>query len=150
MKKYPRKILEAMCNEWGIEWSETLLETTCRGVEDFYDNRVVKVSGFEMQPVYNTYEEYFSEFDRMRLMIMNAPWQKKYGYPYVEALQFTRKELQEMFSKKFRFEYLMELSEKDELYFKIESQKVMRSRLRRLRMLEIFGQEPEEFVKIIP
>ncbi len=141
LKKYPRKILEAMCNEWGIEWSETLLETTCRGVEDFYDNRVVKVSGFEMQPVYNTYEEYFSEFDRMRLMIMNAPWQKKYGYPYVEALQFTRKELQEI---------LMELSEKDELYFKIESQKVMRSRLRRLRMLEIFGQEPEEFVKIIP
>lgn len=62
------------------------------------------VSGFDLEPVYNTYENFFSEFDRLRLMIIDAPWRKKNGYSYVELNQFARKELQEMFLKKFRFE----------------------------------------------
>lgn len=37
--------------------------------------------------------------------MINAPWQKKYGYPYVELSQFTRKEQQEIFLEKFYFEY---------------------------------------------
>lgn len=44
------------------------------------------------------------EYDRFRLLLIHAPVQKKYGYPYVETDQFTRKVLQEMFLKAFWFE----------------------------------------------
>ena len=72
--------------------------------QDMYHNIMTDTIGFDLKPVYNVYENFFSEFDRMRLMIIDAPWRKKYGYPYVEPDQFTRKELQEMFLKEFRFE----------------------------------------------
>ncbi len=57
-----------------------------------------------MQSAKGTYEEYFSEFDRFRISMITAPWQKQYGYPYVSSLNFSRCELCDMFSKKFRFQ----------------------------------------------
>lgn len=106
LKCDPRENLEDICNRWGIPWSDTLLQTTQRGVERVYSDNMQKVRGFDLGPVYNTYENYFSEFDRSRMMLIDAPWQKEYGYPYIEPNQFTRKELQEMFLKEFRFETL--------------------------------------------
>lgn len=105
LKCNPRETLQNICDEWGLRWSDTLMQTTQNGQEDFYtDMSMQKVSGFDLGPVYNTYENFFSEFDRLRLMLIDAPWRKKYGYPHVEPEQFTRKELQEMFLKEFRFE----------------------------------------------
>ena len=40
----------------------------------------------------------------MRISLISAPYQKKYGYPYVSCLNFTRRELQEMFLKGWRWE----------------------------------------------
>lgn len=104
LKCNPIETLKDICDKWDIEWSDTLMQTTQRGQEDVYADCMHTVSGFDLGPVYNTYENFFSEFDRFRLMLIDAPWQKKYGYPYVELDQFARKELQEMFLKEFRFE----------------------------------------------
>lgn len=105
LKCNPKETLERICDGWGMAWSDTLLQTTQHGRQGVvYYNGIQNISGFDLGPVYNTYENFFSEFDRFRLMLIDAPWRKKYGYPYVEPDQFTRRELQEMFLKEFRFE----------------------------------------------
>ncbi len=101
LKLNSSQLLLDLCNEWSIEWSETLMKTTCKENAD-YENGLAR--GFDLKPVYNLYEEYFSEFDRFRMSLMNAPYQKKYGYPYVEISEFSRKELLGIFLKKNRFE----------------------------------------------
>ncbi len=100
LKCNPDKELTRICDEWEIEWSDTLLETTIHGQKDFYDN----ITGFNLAPVFRTYEEYYSEFDRFRIMVITSPFQKKYGYSYVSCLTFNRRELQKLFEKNFRFE----------------------------------------------
>lgn len=96
-----------------------------------------QISDFDLQPVYNLNETYFSELDRLRIMIINSPWQRKYGYPYVEISQFTRRELWDMFSKKFRFEELGdEMSTKLEREFRIRLNSFVRDTLQKVRMIE--------------
>lgn len=51
--------------------------TTRRGKRNAYFNGERMVSDFDLGPVYDTYEKYFSEFDRLRMNIFNGPWQKK-------------------------------------------------------------------------
>lgn len=100
LKCNPQETLHTLCEEVGMEWSDTLLETTCHGKLHGY----LEVTGFDLRPVYNNYEQYFTGLDRLRIMITAAPWQKKYGYPYENILEFSRRELQEMFLKEYRFE----------------------------------------------
>ena len=57
-----------------------------------------------IKPVYNTYEEFLSQFDKMRIALFTSDWQKKRGYPHMDFEDFTRKELQEMYLREFRFE----------------------------------------------
>lgn len=104
LKCHPADTLREVCDRWGIEWSDLLMQTTRRGQEHRYTDAVHTVSGFDLGPVYNSYENFFSEFDRLRLTLVHALWQKEYGYSYVDPNQFARKELQEMFLKEFRFE----------------------------------------------
>lgn len=95
LKLNPQKELRRFCDESGVEWADALLDVKT----SYYG-----VTGFDLAPVYRTYEEYFSAFDRFRISLITGPWQKKYGYPYVSSMDFSRRELEEMFSKKFRFE----------------------------------------------
>lgn len=104
LKCNPRDILQTICHLWGIAWSDTLMHCTRGGKEYVYSDDSQTVKDFDLRPVYNTYENFFSEFDRVRIMIIDALYQKEYGYPFVEPGQFTRRELQEMFLKEFRFE----------------------------------------------
>ncbi len=92
--------LRKLCFAWEIAWEDTLLETTVHGEKDYYGN----ITGFDLEPVYRTYEEYFSSFDRFRISLIIGPWQKQYNYPYFKSLEFNRRELNEMFLKDFRFE----------------------------------------------
>lgn len=50
-------------------------------------------------------------------MSYKCSYQKKYGYPYVEISEFTRKELLEIFLKKNRFENMagVEIKKKTDL-----------------------------------
>lgn len=63
--------------------------------------------GFDLTPVYRLHEDVFSAFDRFRITLLAMPW-KKYGYPYVYSMDFSRKEIRDMFDKGFRFEEHLE------------------------------------------
>lgn len=103
LKLHPQEELLKLCDIVGIPWSDTLLHTTNNGGEWVWENSVVD---FDIKPVFNPYEEYLSEFDRFRVLLVGAPYQKKYGYIYENCLKFSRAELQEMYLKKFRFQNL--------------------------------------------
>lgn len=99
LKCNPKKEMLFLCKETGITWSDTFLN-----VGEEYSIPGTGVYGFDLTPVYRVWEEYFSSFDRFRINILTGPWLKKYGYPYGNSLEFNRRELLEMFLKKFRFE----------------------------------------------
>lgn len=134
LKCKPQKELERLCDELEIAWSDTLLETTENGKKSYVGN----VTGFDLAPVYYEYEEYFSSFDRFRISLILAAWQKKYGYPYVNSLRFSRRELQEMFAKKFRFEAKLRFSNvEEEMEFQMWKKKLLCDRLWMNRRMEI-------------
>lgn len=135
LKCNPRENLEIICDKWDIPWSDTLMVTTCHGKEDTWNG----VKDFDLGPVYNTYENFFSAFDRFLIMLIDAPWQRKYGYPYVELSQFSRRELQEMFFKEFRFEkqWDTELCG-DGFEDKMAIQNAARNALKHVRALEFY------------
>lgn len=137
IKLNPREELLSLCEAWGIPWSETLMETTQYGKKAEYDNGYKMVSDFDLQPVYNNYEEYLSEYDKLRINLICAPYQKKYGYPYTEPSDFSRRELQEMFLKKFRSEPRLSYhSPKSRLDDRIQLQRKIQSLLWKVRMIE--------------
>lgn len=104
LKKTPREILANLCEQLHIGFDENLLMTTIHGSRAFYK----EITGFDLKPVYNLYEEYFTSFDRMRICLLNSAFQRKYGYPFVNCLDFCRRELQEMFLKEFFWEKMPE------------------------------------------
>ncbi len=136
LKCEPKETLSKICGKWGIEWSDSLMKTTYGGKSLAYHNGESDVSDFDLGPVYNTNETYFSEFDRLRIMMICAPWQRKYGYPYVELSEFSRRELQELFSKRFRFEKFIKY-DGSRLLFDLRLQGMIRRMLWKTRMLEI-------------
>ncbi|MDE7431717.1 MAG: hypothetical protein K2N34_07380, partial [Lachnospiraceae bacterium] len=109
LKCRPREMLSDLCEWLGIAFDDVLLDTTYHGVRSFYDGTI---TGFDVKPVYNLSEEYFSAFDRIRICLIQGIYQKQYGYPYVSCLEFTRRELQEMFLKSFRWEKIPKIAEK--------------------------------------
>lgn len=100
LKCRPKEELSVLCSKLDIAWSDSLLETTIHGKT----SSLWGITGFDLKPVYYTYEEFFSSFDRFRITLITASWQKQYDYPYVDNLDFSRRQLQEMFLKEFRFE----------------------------------------------
>ena len=137
LKLHPQETLSKLCQKWGIPWSETLMETTAYGERLSFDNGESQIRDFDPAPVFNNYESYLSEFDRFRLTLICAPYQRKYGYPYVRPSFFTRKELQELFIKEFRFESKLSYNgEKAKLDAKIRTQEKIRLMLWEARMTE--------------
>ena len=62
-------------------------------------------------------------------------YQKRHGYPYVDVSLFSRKELQEMFLKEFRFmERLYFDTERTRKIFYIRFQNYIRGRIQNLIM----------------
>ncbi len=134
LKCRPREELERICREWEIPWSDSLMETTMYGKKSFYDNGNKQVQDFDLEPVYNQYEEYFSEFDRFRITLICAPWQRKYGYPFVDINLFSRRDLQEMYLKTFRFADMIDFNKafdnkKDQVEFLVDLQGRIRQSL---------------------
>lgn len=134
LKCRPREELDRMCTEWEIPWSDSLMRTTMHGKGISVNNGNRRVQDFDLEPVYNQYEEYLSEFDRFRISLICAPWQRKYGYPFVDINLFSRRDLQEMFLKTFRFNDLPEFDkafedEKKQAEFLINLQSDIRQSL---------------------
>ncbi len=109
LKRYPRKELTELCEWLGIIYDDILLRTTRHGQTAYYRNLEGESTGFGLEPIYKQYEEYFSAFDRMRLCLLDGAFQKKWGYPYISCLEFSRRELEEMFRKEFRWEKLPQM-----------------------------------------
>lgn len=100
IKLRPREKTAEVCERLGIRWSDNMLRTTCADKPLEYRGSV----DFDLKPVFNQYEKYLSEFDRFRISVASGPYQKKYGFPYEDCLRFSRKELQELYMKPFRFD----------------------------------------------
>lgn len=100
LKVNPKEKLKEVCDKLGIKWSDTMLQTTCVGKPLEYRGSV----DFDLKAVFNDYEDFLSEFDRFRISIASSPYQKRYGFVYENCLKFSRRELQELFLKPFRFD----------------------------------------------
>ena len=100
IKVNPKEKLMEICEQLEIEWSDNMLHTTSGG-EGYISCGSMD---FELRPVFNKYENYFSSFDRFRIYIASSAYQKKYGYSYDDCLSFSRRELLDMFMKPFLFE----------------------------------------------
>ena len=72
----------------------------------------------------------------MRLCLIDGPFQKEYGYPYVSCLDFTRRELQEMFLKEFRWEKLQEMEKGEDKIGIWQMQERFRYLLWQIRFIE--------------
>ena len=103
IKTKPVEKLTEICEIMNIEWSDSMLRTTNFGKPMAYLSRNGSID-FDLKPVFNKYEDYFTEYDRFRISIASSPYQKKYGYTYDNCLRFTRREIQEMFLKPFLFD----------------------------------------------
>ena len=141
LKKEPRKTMMDLCEWLHIAYNEVLMETTHHGKTAFYRD----ITGFDLRPVYNLYEKYFTSFDRMRIGLLHSSFQKKYEYPYVSSLDFSRRELQEMFLKEFLWEKIPEavVGKDEEGVWRI--QKIIRERLWKMRFKEVMEYDPAEF-----
>ncbi len=100
IKLRPREMLETVCKRMRIAWSDNMLKTTSYGQRLSYRGS----TDFDLRPVFNNYADFLSGFDRFRISIACSPYQKRYGYTYENCLNFSRREIQDMFLKPFMFE----------------------------------------------
>lgn len=116
IKTRPEEKLTEVCNILGIAWSDSMLQTTICGKPMSPSDGSID---FDLKAVFNKYEDFFSEFDRLRISIASSSYQKRYGYTYDNCLKFSRRELQEMFFKPFLFDEksLFGESENDNVLF---------------------------------
>ncbi|MFW5650255.1 MAG: hypothetical protein ACOCNC_02565 [Acetivibrio ethanolgignens] len=138
IKCHPKRELGRLCDILGISWSDTLLDTTKYGKSDAFYNGNELVTGFNLRPVYDQSEEYFSAFDRFKIALINAPWQRTHGYPYEDILKFTRRQLQSIFEQPFRFEESIEfLSENEKEKYQLKIKNILRFRLQEIRRIAL-------------
>lgn len=136
LKCRPKEELRKICRSWEIPWSDTLMHVSVHGKERLYDNGNKAIKDFDLTPVYHTYEEYFSEFDRFKISLICMPYQKRYGYPYVDPSEFSRREIQEMFLKEFRFMNRLHFdTERTRQIFNIGFQNHVKKRIQTLKMI---------------
>lgn len=110
LKVHPEDELFKICGRIKIPWKNSMLQTTMLGKP----SSLGVVKGFDLKPLINKHETYWSEFDRFRLCIIMGGFQKKYGYFYENCTRFSRTELWEMFLQKFRFQSDLEFESKEQ------------------------------------
>lgn len=104
IKTKPEETLACICESLELPWNDSVLETTSHGKIAKYTTGNSVITNFDLRPVYNLYEEYFSDFDRFRINMIFSKDQKRFGYSYVSCREFSKCQLQEMYLKPFRFE----------------------------------------------
>ncbi|MCM1237314.1 MAG: sulfotransferase [Ruminococcus flavefaciens] len=145
VKLHPRNELLKICDRLDISWSDTMLDTTRNGSVFEWNG----ISGFDLKPVFNKYEEYLSEFDRFRISLISSVYQKKYGYTYADYTQFTRKELQEMFLKEFRFQKEIQfVQQKDRMTYFFQTYHLLRCQLWEMRRHMMWDDIKSEFGEV--
>lgn len=126
LKLNPEEELLKICKQLKIPWSDTMLRTTLYGKAHSLWN----VKDFDLRPLINKHETFWSEFDRFRLCLIMSAHQKKYGYFYEDCMRFSRGELQEMFLKEFRFQSKLQFkSEREKSSYYLWAQEFIRWQL---------------------
>lgn len=132
LKCEPAKTYKEICKKLGIPWNDKwLANVRCN---DF--SSMAKL--FDLKPVYNYNEEYFSEYDRMKISLLQSPYQSIHGYPFICISDFTRRQLQEMFIKDWHIEKKIISNYSQEMkmdYYKNKQQSIVK-RLWKLRQIE--------------
>lgn len=145
LKLHPVEELSEICKDIGILWSDTMLHTTINGSEWKYRG----IKDFDLKPVFNKYEEFFSEFDRFRISVICSAYQKKYGYIYGDCMEFSRSELWDMFLKEFRFQKEGQfMDEKERMSYFLSVYEIMRWQLWNARKHMVLGDISPEFEPI--
>lgn len=143
LKLHSEAELLKICNRLGIAWSDTMVRTTFMGRAQVSSDGI---RDFDLKPVFNQYEEYLSEFDRFRISVLSAPYQKKYGYPYVDCRMFSRKELWHLFLKEFRFQSQSQYTdEEDRTSYCISMHRLFRWQLWNVRTYAVLDNITPEF-----
>jgi len=146
IKLLPQATLSAICDEMGIAWDDRLLVTTFHGTTAEYRSGKESITNFDLKPVYNLYEEYFSDFDRFRINMIFAKEQNRYGYSYVSCRNFSRRQLQEMFLMEYRFENMLDYENNYcKNHFRQSFIDKVNEHLQRSRMEEILQENGENF-----
>lgn len=104
IKLNPKNILSKLFHILGINWDDIVLQTTQNGKSTVF----MGTSGYDLRPVYNKYEKYFSDFDRTRLKILYAPFCVVYNYENVGEFSNGVEYIQKLalFEKPFKFEQI--------------------------------------------
>lgn len=148
IKAFPIEVLSKFCENLDIPWQDSLLQTTFHGETTTYSiaGKYNVISGFDMKPVVNTYDEYFTGFDKLRIGIINSLWQKRYHYPYISCSNYSRRDLQELFRQKFMFEEFIveeEHTKKKQNFF----WEFLDTFLWEVRQVEVMGYDVGEYYK---
>lgn len=136
LKCNPNDVMEQIGDRVGNSFADVLIDTIFTGMTNYNDIYQI------MKPVYDTYEEFLSQFDKMRIALFTSDWQKKRGYPHMDFEDFTRKELQEMYLREFRFEKELRFcNEEAYLMYKRGRQRWLRQKFMDLRMEAFYARE---------
>lgn len=147
IKLHPKRELRKLCGRLGIPWSDTMMQATQNGEAWNYYGR--GIYDFDLKPVFNKYEEFLSAFDRFRISLISSPYQKKYGYTYEDCMKFSRKELQEMFLKEFRFQTQLRFErEQDKAAYFLRTCKILMIQLWKVRRHMLLDDIISEFGEI--
>lgn len=139
LKYQPKKVMNMIGNKIGVDLSEALKDSLYDGQVDYeYMEHIVK-------PIHNAYEEFLSQFDKMRIALLTAEWQKKRNYPYIEIENITRKNMQEMFLPEFRFEKMLVFNNAEEhLKYRQNRQNWLRNQFVSLRINQFYKERDNE------
>ncbi|EOS29438.1 hypothetical protein C807_02824 [Lachnospiraceae bacterium 28-4] len=74
LKKMPREMLTNLCERLHISFDESLMQSTIHGNTVFYRG----ITGFDLKPVYNLYEEYFTSFHFIQGVFRGKLWQMRF------------------------------------------------------------------------
>lgn len=125
IKLYPKKEWNTFCQKLNIVLSNTLLSTTRFGEESVFYNGV---TGYDLAPVYKTYDEYLSFFDKMRIEIIAKNYLMKAGYSVSRTSDLSFREAQELFLKKYKVEDRLEFeNEEDKKEYMVDRVKIIQA-----------------------
>lgn len=107
LKLNPKAAIASMAEFLNIPITQSLFHTTWCGLEkDGISTENTAFAGFDPAPVYKTYDQYLSVFDKYRLELLLRYVIEAYGYraKYYDGQQFSYEEIVKMMELPFLFE----------------------------------------------
>ena len=104
----PESTLLATCGWLGLEWNNSLLESTFNGLRFWNEPKSIRSSGFNPEIIRQAYAQYISNFDRYRLRMLFCRRFRAFGY-YTEMNVARRQIVQILCFPSFFLPFRMEI-----------------------------------------